>query len=78
MLLLLQVLAYVSTSVSVEKFGTQVADFLQTSGMVTNATLAKAAGGAIVGSALNGTIAAATGGNVKEAMATGAVGGGCA
>jgi hypothetical protein len=46
--------------------------------LVTNATLAKAAGGAIVGSALNGTIAAATGGNVKEAMATGAVGGGCA
>jgi hypothetical protein len=68
--------AYVSKSPTVQVYGNKVAEFLQANDLVTNATLAKAAGGAIVGSAVNGMTAAATGGNVKEAMAVGAVGGG--
>ena len=68
--------AYVTTSVPVQQYGTKVADYLQANKLVTNATLAKAAGGAIVGSTVNGAIAAATKGDVKEAMAIGAVGGG--
>jgi len=68
--------AFATASISVEQYGTQIADFLQTNKLVTNATLAKAAGGAIVGSTINGIKAAATGENVSEAMAIGAVGGG--
>lgn len=69
-------ISFAVASAPVQKYGAKVADYLQTSKLVTNATLAKAAGGAIVGATVNGAIAAATKADVKEAMAIGAVGGG--
>jgi hypothetical protein len=69
-------IAFATASAPVDVYGTKVAEYLQANKLVTNATLAKAAGGAIVGATVNGAIAAATKGDVKEAMAVGAVGGG--
>jgi hypothetical protein len=70
------VVAYATTAVPMKTYGASVGNYLQSTGMITNATAANAVGGAIVGSMVQGTIAAIQGKDVKEAMTIGAISGG--